>query len=436
VDLASAGDPLFPNLGNGGYDVDHYDVALTFRDDGSIVGLTTISADAAMDLPSFDLDFTSLSVGAVRVDGADANWTMRDEELVVTPAVPITAGHRFVVEVEYAGTPHRVATTALPFPIGWFDGPSGAEYVVAEPDAAHSWFPSNDHPSDKATFGFSLTVPSGTFAAANGTLVDTVDDIGSVTYRWETRHPMATYLATILVSDHHSLVPDPGSTATSGVDVRNVLPTTLAAAPPADLARTGEMIRFLSEEFGPYPFERYGVGFVDGFGAALENQTLSLFDTELASSPILDLVLVHELAHQWFGDSVTPRWWGDIWLNEGFATYAELLWIEHTRGETAYRDAIRERTRQARAAGYPPPGSPPATDLFNGGVYQRGALTLAALRDEVGDDAFFEILRTYAARFADGNATTADFVGIAEEISGKDLGAFFDMWLHDPSLPG
>ena len=442
--LTSIGDPFYPALGNGGYDVTRYDIELTLLDDGTIVGFTTVTAVATADLDRFSLDFGSTSatpddqptVDAVRVDGVDAGWDHDGEELVVTPPAALTAGASFVTEVEYSPVASAAESRALPVAVGWYEGPSGVRYVVAEPDGAHRWFPSNDHPSDKATFSISVTVPAGTIAAANGSLVDQIDDIGTTTFVWEEDDPMATYLATVVVSDRYAVVRDEAAWAATGIDVRHILPDDMADDPPIALDRTAEMIGVLSDLFGPYPFDEYGVAFVDGFGAALENQTLSLFDTELADAPILELVLIHELAHQWFGDSLTPRWWEDIWLNEGFATFAELLWIEHEGGETAYRDEIRRRIGQARSSGLGPPGSPSPSNLFAGGVYQRGALTLVALRDEVGDDVFFEILRAYTARYAYGNVTTADFVAVAEELSDRDLSVLFDTWLYDDQIPG
>ncbi len=440
--LTSIGDPYYPGLGNGGYDVARYDIELTLLDGGEIAGFTTVTAVTVAELDRLSLDFGStepvgdgLVVDAVRVDGAPARWDHDGEELIVTPPAALAAGATFVVEVEYSGVPFAATSRALPIGVGWYEGASGVRYVIGEPDGAHLWFPANDHPSDKATFSISVTVPAGTFAAANGSLVDQIDDIGTTTFVWEEDDPMATYLATVVVSDRYTLVRDEAASAETGIEVRNVLASDLADDPPAPLGRTAEMVGVLSGLFGPYPFDEYGVAFVDGFGSALENQTLSLFDTELADAPILDLVLVHELAHQWFGNSLTPRRWEDIWLNEGFATFAELLWIEAEGGEEAYRDEIRERTRQVRAFGLGPPGSPAPSDLFAGGVYQRGALTLVALRDEVGDATFFDILRAYTDRYAYGNVTTADFVTVAEEVANRDLSALFDAWLYDDQLP-
>jgi len=433
----SLGDPLYPGLGNAGYDVTRYDLDLTLPSapDDPLTGVVAIDAVATAPLPRFHLDLEGFEVAAVTVDGEPARFRRDGSELVVTPPSAVRTGAAFTVVVSYAGPPRPVSSAALGFPIGWATGPDGERYVAAEPDAAHSWFPANDHPLDKAAFDFHLTVPDGVFAAANGTLVGTTEDIGATTYDWSEPGPMAPYLATVVYGPGYRLVPDGASSAVAGVPVRHVLPRDLAARPPASLGRTGEMIAFLADRFGPFPFDRAGVAIVGGFASALETQTLVLVDRSLATAPAAELVLVHELAHEWFGNSVSVARWDDVWLNEGFATFAELLWVEREEGATAYRRELTRRREAVLRRSPPPPGRPPADDLFNLGVYERGALTLAALRDEVGDETFFGILRTYATRFRYGNATTADLVAVAEEVSGRDLEAFFTAWLVAPDLP-
>ena len=434
---AGIGDAYYPSLGNGGYDVIHYDLDLDleYYADGLVSSAARIDAMATDSLSSFNLDFSGWEIERLIVNGEPAEFERSGDELVVGP-VEIPVGEVFAVEMEYRGSPEPKDSVAMPFPIGWFTGPSGEQFVVAEPDAAHSWFPANDHPLDKATFTFALTVPNGFTAAANGELVDIVESGTTATYHWAMADPMAPYLATVVVTSHLQIVDDPVASAAGGVPIRNVLPSDLTTEQMTALESTGEMVQVLEVAFGPYPFDQYGIAIVGGFPGALENQTLSVFGRVMVDAPYFEYVLVHELAHQWFGDSVSVGQWSDIWLNEGFATYAELLWVEDRYGSGAYREEVANRMEAARIAGYGPPGIPPADDLFNGSVYQRGSFVLVALRDEVGDDAFFETLRTYTRRYTNGNASTDDFIAVAEEISARDLTELFTTWLYGQELPG
>ncbi len=432
---AGIGDVYYPGLGNGGYDVQHYDIDLTYETDGSVGAEVVVTAIATQNLSAFNLDFVGWEIDRLTVDGGEAGFRRDGEELVIHPS-QVSSGDHFTIEVSYHGTPAPMQSAALPLEIGWLTGPGGEQFVVAEPDAAHSWFPANDHPIDKATFSFSVTVPAGFMGAANGELNEAAESDTTTTYRWSMDAPMAPYLATVVIGDGWQIVEDPVSTAAAGLPVRNVLPSDLVGDAPAALGRTGEMINVLEEAFGPYPFDRYGIAVVDGFQHALENQTLSVFGRSMVDAPFFEYVHVHELAHQWFGDSVSVAQWGDIWLNEGFATFSELLWVEHLYGAGAYREEVANRTEAARVAGYGPPGTPPPDDLFSGSVYQRGALVLVALRDEVGDEAFFKTLDRYTERYANGNATTDEFIDLAEETSGRDLSDLFTVWLYGEELPG
>jgi aminopeptidase N len=432
---AGIGDDYYPSLGNGGYDVDHYHLDIAYDRDGTVAASVVVTATAVEDLASFNLDFIGWEIDRLVVNGVPTPYERRDGELTIAP-VELRNGQVFETEVDYRGIPAPSASMAMPFGIGWSTGPEGEQFVVAEPDAARSWFPANDHPLDKATFTFSITVPEGFTGAANGELTGVADGNGDRTFDWSMDAPMAPYLATVVIGEDWAIVEDPVASADARIAIRNVLPPDLVAAPPAVLEATGEMLTVLESSFGPYPFTHYGIAVVGGFPAALENQTLSVFGRAMVESPYFEYVLVHELAHQWFGDSVSVGKWSDVWLNEGFATFAELLWIEEQYGPAAYREEVLNRMEAARVGEYGPPATPPPDDLFNSSVYQRGAFVLVALRDAVGDDVFFDILRSYAQRFADANATTEDFVALAEEKAGRDLDDLFDAWLYGQQLPG
>lgn len=430
----SAGDSRYPGLGNGGYDADHYTIDLSVAEDtGEITALVDMTAIATEDLDVFSLDFVGYDVTDLTVDGAPADFTRQEGKLIITSPDRIQTGSEFTASIAYAGRPDPVQSAAVPFQVGWRTAPDGVTYVASEPDGARSWMPVNDHPSDKATYTFHITVPDPLLAAANGVLVSEVTDLGFATWTWEMTQPMASYLATVVVGPLEIVTA--GATA-AGAAIRNVLPTDLVSDPPVALGRQAEMIDYFSRIFGPYPFDTYGIAVVDGFESALEDQTLSIFGRWIVDTPgFLETALVHELAHQWFGDSVTPADWGDVWLNEGFATYAEWLWIEHTKGSAAYDTTVTRERAQLAGASVPPPGNPPAGDLFNTGVYTWGGLVLAALRSTVGDTAFFSILSRYYEAHAGSTATTATFIAVAEDVSGMDLGDFFATWLNGESVP-
>ena len=432
-----SGDSLYPGLGNSGYDVEHYAVELTFDpDDGAVVASTTISATATETLTALSLDFAGPDVTALRIDGTAADFERVGAELLIEPSEPITAGRPFTVVVGYEGVPRALRSRAKPGEVGWRTDPDGAVFVVSEPDGGHTWAPLNDHPSDKATFSFTITAPNAVTAVANGTLVETESDAGWTTWRWEHDHLMASYLATMIIGDFE-IVPDEAGSAVAGVPIRNVLPPDLASSIPAPLKRQGEMMEFLEQIFGPYPFDVYGIAVVEGYESALENQTLSVFGRELIEDTpaTLEAVLVHELAHQWWGDAVSLADWRDIWLKEGLATYAEWLWLEHTEGPADLEATVQQELAFMTAVGFPPPGDPPPYDLYNLSVYVWGALTFHALRIEIGDEAFFDTLRAYFDAYQGSSATTADFIEVAERVSGQELGDLFERWLHSEAPP-
>jgi len=412
--------------------VDHYLIDLAVEPDRNrIEGTTTIEATATGDYDSFTLDFLGLDITAVTVDGAAVGHQREGadgSELRIDAG--LRAGEAFSVAVSYSGTPTPTDLGDLGFRTGWLQSKEGT-FVASEPAGARTWFPANDHPSDKATFTFRITAPDGMTAVANGTLTDTFDTESGATYVWEMADPMTTYLATVVVAPLERVEHPP----VGGIVLRDYLPPAMAADVPESFNLTGEMIDFFDDLFGPYPFDRYGHVVVSGFPAALETQTMTVFGDDWFNSPFTEFVVAHELAHQWFGDHVSPSTWQDIWLNEGFATYGELLWVEHLYGSIAMQAEAASRYDDLTLTPHAITGDPQPDALFGISVYQRGALTLHALRSEVGDEAFFETLRTWVERHGSGSASTADFIALAEEISGADLGDLFERWLFSAELP-
>lgn len=422
-----AGDPYYPHLGNTGFDVISYDVALAVDDSLTRITSATavITADATEALRRFSLDFRGLEVESVAVGGTEARFERFADDLVVTPFAPIAAGDRFVVTVAYHGTPSNLAVESIGFDAGWTRTSDGL-YIWAEPEAARTWFPGSDHPSDKATFRLTATVPDGLVAVSNGALVAESTSDGWASFTWEMADPIATYLVVLAVGDYRPI----DSPDASGVTRRDWIPADMTRS-PASFGRTAAMLALFEDWFGPYPFDSYGHVIVSGFPGAMETQTMTL----MGRGALGEEVVAHELAHQWFGDSVSPASWRHIWLNEGFATFGEFLWLEDEYG-TGVMESYARSLYAGLGTGPASPVSDPGTDdLFGVDVYWRGGLTLLALRYEVGDETMREILTTYHDRFRFGTATTADFIGVAEEIASRSLGDFFASWLDAPAPP-
>ena len=439
---AGLGDPFVPNLGNGGYDVQHYTIALDVDPLANVItGTTTITAKATQALSAFNLDFAgepidALTVDAVTVDGRAAAFTHETYELVITPTVAPADTELFTTVVAYHGSPEPIPSLAGET-IGWFHSPSGAVNVVGEPDGAEGWFPANDYPTDKATFRFEITVPAPYVVAAPGLLRDTEQQGDNIRYVWEMDQPIATYLAAVNI-DKYEVETAAGP---DGVEIRNYFPQDYPAAERKRYAALPQMIEYFSSLFGPYPYAAYGVLIADpeveicGFMVAEETPTLS---THCATGEAADEdVVAHELAHQWFGDSVSVASWQDVWLKEGLATYAQWLWLTRAEGRAALDEmassSLQDMGLTASIA------QPPPYDLYGNGSYIGGALVFHALRLKVGDEAFFKILRTYYDRYKGGSAGTQDFIAVAEEVSGQELSPFFSDWLYStdlPALPG
>lgn len=444
ADPLGIGDPLFPHLGNPGYDVLAYDIDLTYpgKNTEPMDAVTGIEAIATESLDRLNLDFTHGSVRSVRVNGASAAFTTSGEDLVITPGERIERGDTLKISVTHTSDPSGPADTG-----GWVRTSDGLA-MANQADAAHRVFPSNDHPADKAYFTFSVTAPSELTAVANGLATGRTDHGATTTWTYRTTHPMATELAQVSIGRSKVL----HRTGPNGLPVRDVVPAADEKVLEPWLRKTPEQMEWMERKVGAYPFENYGLLVADAeTGFELETQTLSLFERRLFTDKrfpawVVESVMVHELAHQWFGDSVSPRRWSDLWLNEGHASWYEALYADETAGKS-----LEQRMKAAygasdawRAAGGPPAAPEPPSpgqkiSLFRPVVYDGSSLVLFALRQEIGTDAFERLERRWVADHRDGTATTADFVGLAGEIAGRDLSAFFQAWLYGkktPAMPG
>jgi aminopeptidase N len=426
---AGLGDPFFPEAGNGGYEVAGYDLKLRFRPaTDRLRARALITANATQDLSAFDLDYRGPRITSLEVNGAAASFQRAGQELIVTPATAVAAGSQFTAEVRYRGRPGPLKDPDGSRE-GWFHTDDGS-VVVAEPQGSPTWYPANDYPTDKAAFRIRVTVPRGIEAIANGSLVERRRHRGWTTWEWKQDEPMATYLATVATGQFQLR-----KSKLSGIPSITAVDRGLWKGSKRALRKSDRIISLFEGLFGPYPFGQVGAIVDDaGFiGYALETQTRPVYD-----SPPDGGLIAHELAHQWFGNSVSLSSWPEIWLNEGFATWAEWRWAEEAGGQTTAERLAGLGQTPAGDSGFwnPPPAAVPGpAELFSDSVYVRGAMALEVLRQQVGEAAFLGTLREWASANAYGDATTAEFIALAEAQSGQELSPLFDAWLYRQGKP-
>jgi aminopeptidase N len=433
VGAPGIGDPYYPLAGNGGYEVDGYDLDLTYLPESNeLSGTATITATVtnAVALERFDLDLQpTMSVSTITVDGAAASSVPNKAELVVTPAAPLAVGSHFTAVVTYSGRPGYIDQEDQ-VKAGWYRTPTGGAVAVGEPFSASAWYPVNEHPADPAAFALTMTVPSKWKVMSIGTAQPApTAPAGSTAYRWVEKKPVASYLTSVYV--------DTFSTSTSRTS--GGIPIVNAFADVADrpeyvkiAALTGNALDVLQGYFGPYPYETVG-GMYTGIDAT--------FALEVATRPVyadwLDVdTLVHELTHQWYGDSVTIRRWADICLNECFATYGPWLYAEKTQHkdlDAMWRDRI-EQYGGDPAFWASPLYDPGAGKEFDA-VYARGALAMHALRKEMGDAKFFALLKGWATANAGKLVSFDEFQRYVDQVNGTNIDGFLNAWFRGTVIP-
>ena len=453
---AGIGDPLNPTLGNGGYDVLHYDLDLRYATSDPaqpLDGDVTIVARATQSLSSLDLDFGGDAVGAVWVNGRAASFTREGEELVVTPKRPLRKGKRFVVRITHFTATPTVAGDD-PASAAFFITPDGSA-TAPQPYYAHLVYPCNDHPRDKASFTFRFDVPAGRDVVANGVEVGHKTRGDRTYWKYDMRQPMATELTQLAVGDWDFSSP----IRHNGVLLRDVTAPSLTASLQPALALEPGQLDYMEARVGRYPFDIFGsLIVIADLGFALETQTISLLDSTWfdESQGVWDPTMLHELSHMWFGDSVAPYEWSDLWLNEGHASWYEFLYAEEkgflADDTTNWPDeqgyaTLEELMRAVYAHGDQwrhddgPVAKPiNGDDLFTFQVYHGGALVLYALRQKIGNAAFDHLERAWVHRYENSVASTDDFIDLAASVSHRHgVKDFLRDWLYGettPPMPG
>lgn len=431
VGAQSAGDPYLPSIGNGGYRVQQYDLELDYRvASNRLEGKAQLYATSTQVLRRFSLDLSGLRASKVRVNGQKGTrFRQTAQKLIVTPADPIEDGATFTVAIEYSGTP--APRSSFWGELGWEELTDGV-LVAAQPNGASTWFPCNDTPADKARYRIRVTTEELYTVVCNGVLIEHTRRSGRGTWLFEQPQPTASYLATVQIG-RYTRAP-----LRAGGHVGVIAyPVMSEARVLADFAVIDPMMQFFEERFGPYPFDRYTVVVTaDDLEIPLEAQGMAIYgDNHADGHRGSERLIAHELAHQWFGNSVGIPAWQHIWLNEGFACYAEWLWSEQSGGPTAATLAHRHHL----ALRFKPKNlvisDPGPADMFDDRVYKRGAVALHALRRALGDTAFFAMLRDWTRKRQYRTATTADFRAHAQSFSPRDLSLLFDEWLDAVSLP-
>jgi len=423
----SAGDSYLPTNGNGGYGVDRYELDLRYKiSTNRLDGTATIHATATQELSRFTLDLSRLRVSKVAIAGQrGTRFSQKAHKLQVDPAKPLAANTPFQITIDYGGAPAPRASKWGP--VGWEELADGI-IVAAQPSGASTWFPCNDDVGDKAAYDIRFAAEQAYTVVCNGLLTERTVARGQTHWHYVQEQPTATYLATVQIGRYTLGTTDVGPIA---------FPPAIEAGVRKDFGRLGEMKDLFVEKFGPYPFDEYTIVVTpDVLEIPLEAQGLAIFGSNHADGTGgTERLVAHELAHQWFGNSVGLAQWKHIWLNEGFACYSEWLWSEHKGGMSA--DGLAKQFRRNLSA---QPlditvGDPGAALMFDDRVYKRGALTLHALRGTIGDESFFDLLRAWTSTFQYGVVTTDDFRALAATFSDKPLEKLFDSWLFETALP-
>jgi aminopeptidase N len=432
-------DPVYPDHGNPALDVLAYQLALEWTPPtGELAGTARLTIRTTTAVEALSLEFAhAYTVDGVTVDGAAATPSWAGDDIVVP--VHLSADARTTLIVRYHGKPQTVPMPSrrddFPEGLGLRANVNGEAWTMQEPYGAGTWYPANDMPSDEAVYDTVVTVPAGWAAVAHGKLVGVDHVRDRDTFRWQASDPVASYLATLAIGRYTQLT----DTGPNGLPLTYWLRTGRDEAYEPAVRRTPELLAWLAERFGPYPFPSGGVVMVDS-ESAMETQQMVTYGAELGDgSTDLDYaaeVLLHEYAHQWFGDSVTPTDWTGLWLNEGFAMYIEMLWTidEGTSTDARWVAIARVVDAQSRAVAGPP-GHPKPDHFAEENVYLGPALMLREIHRAVGDDVFFALARDWVQTQRNHQVDRELFTRFVNQHTGRDFTALIDAWLDSPTTP-
>ncbi|TSD95586.1 M1 family metallopeptidase [Skermania sp. ID1734] len=424
-------DSYLPGSGNRGYRVSRYELDLDYEPARNrLSGTATIVATATESRHAFTLDLSqSMQVTAVTVNGTAAQPTHQHRKLTVRPAQHVPAGGLLSIVVQYAGQPrpHPGPRT----PIGWQQFADGV-IVTDEPDGAATWFPCNDHPSTKATYAISITTAAALYVVANGTLVRKKADGPHITWAYEQAQPLATSRVTVQIGtyERHRL-------GRSSVPVSTIADRSLRTDVERDFARVPEMLTAFERFFGAYPFADYTLVIADvDVAVPIAAAGLSVYGINHCDGQgNAERLAARQLAQQWFGGSLTVRRWKDIWLHDGFSTYAEWLWSEAAGGPATEQLARAARHNLSRQPADIVAADPGPNSMFDSRVGKRGALALHSLRLELGSNRFFELLHDWTARHRYGSVSADEFTDLAAHYTHIPLWPLWDNWLYQAALP-
>jgi len=436
-----SGDPLAPGLGNGGYDVARYQLDFELLPDEvpQVMGKAVLTSTALADLDQFSLDFEGSTVTQVIVNHTKAEYSREGAELSVVPTEKILDGEEFVVAVDFATyLPAASGRSELAIgEVGWIQRSDGGWYTQSDPDGAHYWFPANDHPSDRAEFVTSITVPAGMIAVASGVEGTQAHNPETSTYRWVVANEIPTHAMTMVIAGPGlSLVEDEQGSEATGIQLRHLLPPKMAKKLPDVLRRVDNMILFLEQRLGRFPYDAWGVAVVGDNAPSRPANGWTIMTADELESKGASLRLMADLTSQYFGQAAGIESWSDVWITSSIPTYMAWLWLQGSVGPTGLEVTIAAARARVNNSAWPPPDAPRPGDVYVGSVSVRGALFLHALSLRLGDSRFFDLLARLYNDYRGDTVSTEEFMDLMNEIAGERLDSFADAWFHRNPLPG